>query len=172
MSFGVNCTFISNPRARFSNVFLHRNSNSIEASSCCNFIAGHQNATKNCAWHDSTAVVPCTNFCSDHLIRIEVRVKQNFHRIWIAMEKPLVKRGPDRTLNSPSTACHTCMSHLGNDGQLPGHLLNIQQLNFITKFRTGKRQADEPGLWHNCSTYAICIFTHIHRCRYTLSSKV
>ena len=44
--------------------------------------------------HDSTAVVPCTKFYSDHCIRIELRVKRNFHRIWIAMEKPLVKRGP------------------------------------------------------------------------------
>ena len=49
---------------------------------------------KFCTCHDSTAVVPCTKFCSDHGIRVEVRVKRNFHRIWIAMEKPLVKRGP------------------------------------------------------------------------------
>ena len=33
-------------------------------------------------------------FCSDHCIRIEMRVKRHFHRIWIAMEKLLVKRGP------------------------------------------------------------------------------
>ena len=36
----------------------------------------------------------CTKFCSDHSIRLEMRVKRNFHRIWNAMEKPLVKRGP------------------------------------------------------------------------------
>ena len=28
-----------------------------------------------------------------HCIRIEKRLRQYFHRIWIAMEKPLVKRG-------------------------------------------------------------------------------
>ena len=39
--------------------------------------------------HATTAQI-----CSDHGISVEVRVKQNFHRIWIAMEKPLVKRGP------------------------------------------------------------------------------
>ena len=65
----------SDPGARFINVFFARNSNSIEASSCCNFVAGHQIATQICACHDSTAVVPCTNACSDHPIRIEVRVK-------------------------------------------------------------------------------------------------
>ena len=64
-------------------------------SPCCNSVAGHQIATNFCTCHDSTAVVPCTKFCSDHCIRIELRVKRNFHRIWIAIEKPLVKRGPD-----------------------------------------------------------------------------
>ena len=69
-----------------------RNSNSMETSPCCNSCAGHQITTIFCTCHDSNAVVPCTKFCSDHCIRIEV--KRNFHRIWIAMEKPLVKRGP------------------------------------------------------------------------------
>ena len=37
------------------------------------------------------AVVSCTKFCSDHCVGIEARVKQNFHRIWMAIENPLVK---------------------------------------------------------------------------------
>ena len=82
------------PWARFTNDFC-RNSNSIETSPCCNSVAGHQIATNFCTCHDSTAVVPCTKLCSGHCIRIEMRVKRNFHGIWIAMEKPLVKRGPD-----------------------------------------------------------------------------
>ena len=73
-----------------------RNSNSMETSPCHISVAGHQIATNICTCHDSTAVVPCTKFCSDHWIRIEVRVERNFHRVWIAMEKPLVKRGPGR----------------------------------------------------------------------------
>ena len=72
---------------------------------CNNSVAGHQIATNFCTWHDSTAVVPCTKFYSDHCIRIEVRVERNFHRIWIAMEKPLVKRGP-----GPDN----CLVQLGN----------------------------------------------------------
>ena len=48
-----------------------------------------------CTCHDSTAVMPCTKFCSDNCIGIEMRAKRNFHQIWIAMEKPLVKRGPE-----------------------------------------------------------------------------
>ena len=66
----------------------------METSPCCNSVVGHQIATNFCTCHDSTAVVPCTKFCSYHCIKIEMRVKRNFHRIWIAMEKPLVKRGP------------------------------------------------------------------------------
>ena len=74
--------------------FFVRNLNSMEISPCCYSVAGHTIATNFCTCHDSTAAVPCTKFCSDHCIKIEVRVKQNFHRIWIAMEKPLVKRAP------------------------------------------------------------------------------
>ena len=40
-----------------------------------------------CTNHESTAVVLCIKFRSDHCIRIEVRVKRNFHRICIAMKK-------------------------------------------------------------------------------------
>ena len=71
----------------------------MEISPCCNSVTGHQIATNFCTCHDSTAVVPCTKFCSDHYIRIEMRVKRDFHRIWIAMEKLLVKRGPGGRLN-------------------------------------------------------------------------
>ena len=71
-----------------------RNSNSKETTPCCNSVTGHQIASNFCTCHDITAFVPCTKFCSDHYIRTEVRVKRNFHRIWIAMEKPLVKRDP------------------------------------------------------------------------------
>ena len=88
-----------------------------------------------CTCHDSTAVVPCTNFCSDHPIRIEVRVKQNFHRIWIAMEKPLVKRGPGQqrqmgggwdnaaagALHHPDA--HSCIWRKIPQSQISGHSL-------------------------------------------------
>ena len=86
------------PWARYTNNFSARKSNSIETSRCRNAVVGHHIATNICTCHDSTAVVPCTKLCSDHGIRVEVRVKRNFHRIWIAMEKPLVKRGPDPIL--------------------------------------------------------------------------
>ena len=66
----------------------------METSPCHNSVAGHRIVTNPCTCHDSTAVVPCTKFCSDHCIRIEIRVKRNFHLIWIAIEKSLVKRGP------------------------------------------------------------------------------
>ena len=64
-----------------------RNSNSKETTPCCNSVNGHQIASNFCTCHDITAFVPCTKFCSDHYIRTEVRVKRNFHRIWIAMEQ-------------------------------------------------------------------------------------
>ena len=69
---------------------------------CCKSVAGYQIATNFCTCHDSTTVIPCTKFCSDHCIRIEVRVKLNFHRIWIAMEKTLVKGDSVKRINRPN----------------------------------------------------------------------
>ena len=45
-----------------------RNLNSMETLPCCNSVTGHQIATNLCTCHDSTAVVPCTKFCSDHVL--------------------------------------------------------------------------------------------------------
>ena len=84
------------PGSRFTNDFFACNLNSMETSPCCNSFACHQIATNFCTCHDSTAVVPCAKFCSDHCVRIEAKVKLNFHRIWIAMEDTLVKRGPEQ----------------------------------------------------------------------------
>ena len=45
-------------------------------------------------WHDSWAVVACAKFCRDIIISNWIRAKWNFHRIWIVMEKSLVKWVP------------------------------------------------------------------------------
>ena len=66
-------------------VFAHT-SISMENSSCSNSVAGHQITTKIWACHESTIVEPCTKFCGDDCIGLEVRVKRNFDGIWIAME--------------------------------------------------------------------------------------
>ena len=71
-----------------------RSLSSVEASPCCNSVTGHWIATGFCTCHDSTAVVPCTKFCSIHCIRIEMRAKWGFHPIWVAMGEPFVIRGP------------------------------------------------------------------------------
>ena len=76
--------------------FFHHNSNSMEISFSCNSIAGDHITTKFCTRHDSIAVMPCAKFCSDHFIRIWMRGKWNFHRIWIVMERLLVKWAPDQ----------------------------------------------------------------------------
>ena len=110
---------IIGPGARFTNDFFARNSNSMETSPCCNSVAGHQIATNFCTCHDSTAVVPCTKFCSDHSIRLEMRVKQNFHRIWNATEKPLVKRGPGQHFSAktiPKSRLTYCQGLWENEG--------------------------------------------------------
>ena len=49
-------------------------------------------------WHDSWAVVACAKFCRDMITSNWIKAKWNFHRIWIVMEKSLVKwvPGPQR----------------------------------------------------------------------------
>ena len=71
----------------FTNIF--HNSNSIGISFSCKLIAGDHIAIKLCICHDSTAVVSCAKFCSDHYTRIWMRAKLIFHHISIVMEKML-----------------------------------------------------------------------------------
>ena len=67
-------------------------------------------------------------FCSDHCITIEVSVKRNYHRIWIAMEKPLVKRGPGRVPD-----CRHPLSQVWHpdSSKWPGRILAEMINNFI-----------------------------------------
>ena len=115
----------------------------METSSCCNSVTGHQIATNFCTCHDSKAVVPCTKFCSDHSIRLEMRVKRNFHRIWNAMEKPLVKRGPDTWVWTSTFGQHIVTYHLCllwqhrmkfTNRMTVDHAINIKLLKYLHDF--------------------------------------
>ena len=113
-----------------------------------NSVAGHQITTNFLTFHYSTAVVPCTDFCSDHGIRAEVRVKRIFHWIWIAMEKPLVKRCPGLKplpcvhFHDTSPVVQTCLSLSDkippqgftshNENQWWRHMINIHlRVSFV-----------------------------------------
>ena len=54
---------------------------------------------------ETSILLQCTKFCSDHCILIEMIVKRSFHRIWIAMGEPLVKRGPGPKYIGLFTSC-------------------------------------------------------------------
>ena len=56
-----------------------------------------QPSDRNKFWHMH---VTCTKFCSDHWIRIEVRVKRDFHRIWVARKNRLWNEAQDLVLTS------------------------------------------------------------------------
>ena len=62
-------------------------------------------ATKFCTCHDSTAVVPCAKFHSDHFMTSWMRAVWNFHRIWITMEKSFVKWAPDSLHSNDKLGC-------------------------------------------------------------------
>ena len=54
-------------------------------------------------WHDSWAVVACAKFCRDMITSNWIKAKWNFHRIWIVMEKSLVKWVPGPLLPTDSS---------------------------------------------------------------------
>ena len=58
----------------------------MEISPGCSSITGHKIATKFCTCHDSTAVMPNAKFCSNYVVGFGMRVRLNFHHIWILME--------------------------------------------------------------------------------------
>ena len=91
-SFGLNKLMplinLSIAVTHFTNDFTH-NSNLMEISFCCNSVPGHQIATKFCTLDDNSAVIPCTEYCSDSFIRIWLRA--NFSAIWIVIETSSVK---------------------------------------------------------------------------------
>ena len=45
-------------------------------------ISSYQIATKILTWHNSTSVMSYAKFCGYHLIRMLMRAKQNYTRIW------------------------------------------------------------------------------------------
>ena len=71
----------------------------MEISINCNSVAADHIATKFCTFHDSTVVVSCAKYCSDHIIKIWMRTKLTFRHIWILIEKLLVKWAPDLRAN-------------------------------------------------------------------------
>ena len=60
----------------------------METSPCCNSVTCHQYATNFCTCHDSTAVVPCTKFCSDHCIRIAAKRASRENLWWFQCGVP------------------------------------------------------------------------------------
>ena len=73
---------------------FHHNSNVMEISFCSYPTTNKVIATKFGTWHDGWAVMACAKFCCDMITSNWIRAKWNFHRIWIVMEKSLVKWVP------------------------------------------------------------------------------
>ena len=69
------CDYLAHLLGPVSLTIFHHNSHSTENSFSCNSIAGDHIATIFCTCHESTAVVSCAKFCSDHFITIWMREK-------------------------------------------------------------------------------------------------
>ena len=112
----------------------------METSLCYNSVAGHQIATNFCICQTAQLSCHVQKFCSNHYIGIETTVKVNFHRIWIAMGKPLVKRGPGHLSDHLTLAAITGITlswctilHWGRD-----KMADISQTTFSNVFSSMK----------------------------------
>ena len=75
-------------------MFFHRNSNSMEISFHSHLDSNTVIATKCSTWHDSCAVVACTEFVCDLMTSNGITARWSFHRTWIADTKLLAKWAP------------------------------------------------------------------------------
>ena len=80
-------------------------------------IPGEMTVTNFDTCHDYTPVLSCAKFCSDRFVRIWMRAKRNFYRIWIVMGKSFSEFGLrayiaiDVPLYFLSFLCHCIHSH-------------------------------------------------------------
>ena len=102
-------------------------------------------ATIFCTWHDSCVVVACAKICCDLMAGNGITARRNFHRIWFAGKKSLVKRAPGHTTNPPSPPNVTFGSsdmliYIGvfsikNRNVKLVHLFSFDILSFVHKLR-------------------------------------
>ena len=78
-------------RGSFHAEFSHCNSNSMEISFRSHPCCSEMIARKVCTWYNNHAVVACANFGSNTIPCSGVTLQPDFYRIWIPMEKSLVK---------------------------------------------------------------------------------
>ena len=106
--------------------------------------------------HATTAQLSChvQNFVAITIFkRIEVRVKRNFHRVWIAMEKPLVKRCPSPHLFSPFIAIHTLVVYsppiqcVWRYGHIPAHS-GVRKIAWCRATHIYIREINEKSVFH------------------------
>ena len=77
-------------------------------------------ATKFCTWHDSCAVVACAKFCCDLMASKGITASRNFHWIWIADKKSLVKRAPAYILSEQLVVTIIATLRWASCGPVPG----------------------------------------------------
>ena len=82
-----------------NSVFFHHNYASIEISFCFHSRCLEVITMKLCSWHNSCAVMTYAKFCGDMIPYNGVVLKPIFHRIWITLEKSLVKWALDLCSN-------------------------------------------------------------------------
>ena len=110
------------------------NSNFIEISFCSNPSCTEIITIKFCTWHDSCAVMPCAQFCSDIMSYNGVTLKPIFHWIWIEMEKLFVQWALAHNPTAHTSLSYVCLT-ITNE-----RITAVNQLSIIRR-NTGNFQA-------------------------------
>ena len=122
-------------------------------------------------WHDSWAFVACAKFCCDMITSNWIKAKWNFHRIWIVMEKLLVKWVPGTAVNSEvfhlSISQSLNIRYTGNAYVMSFDAFEVHKSRLKTCLDIGavlKLKHLQLLLWHEewiCLTKAVVISSEI-----------
>ena len=77
---------------------FHSNSNLMEILFHSPLASNTMMATTFCMWHNNCAVVACAKICCNLMANYGIAARRNFHQIWIADKKSLVKWAPGQKL--------------------------------------------------------------------------
>ena len=146
----------------FHERFFHHISNSMENWCKCNSIVRYHITTIFCTCNDSTTVVACVKFHSDHFTTIWMRAKWNFHRILITMEKSFVKWTPGPCLLWSGIYMPCAIKVLIN-GRNCKHMFRFLKFNSVTHglYSICLNWACHSLSTHGITDYFLCKFVSI-----------
>ena len=137
----------------------------MEISFCSHPSTNKVIATEFGTWYDSWAVVACAKFWCDMINCNWIRAKWIFHRIWIVIEKSLVKWVPDPRPQSRSVRKYFVLVILPMKYDTCGMIYETPSLVKVMAWRLTWNSHYLNQWWsiaamHICGTRVQCVYGH------------